>query len=50
MTDKKEVIYCSKCKMFIECIKTKRCPHCGSLEIHKTNTKPLNLDKTLKDK
>lgn len=44
MKIEKEVVVCFKCKTAFECNKSNRCPHCGSINIHKTNTKPLNLD------
>ena len=44
MNDKREVIVCLNCKNAFECNKSNRCPHCGSLNIHKTDTKPLNLN------
>ncbi len=44
MENKIKVYTCLKCKHIFECEETNRCPLCGSLEIHKTDTKPLNLN------
>ena len=43
MEHKREVIVCFKCNTTFECDETNKCPKCGSLNIHKTDTKPLNL-------
>ena len=46
MKNKIEVYACLKCKHVFESTKMNRCPICGSLEIHKTDNKPLNLKPT----
>ena len=43
MKNKIEVYTCLKCKHVFKSTKTTRCPICGSLEVHKTNAKPLNI-------